>query len=255
MRGSVHAASGHSSGRHLPPLAALLATLVFVTAVVCTPREQIWAFGAHALILLGCATLLRVPARRLVARVGLEVPFVVFALMLPFVGRGPDVEVAGVTLSRPGLWAAWAILVKGTLGVLASGLLLTSVSEVALVGALDRLRVPRVLTGTMSFMLRYGDVVVDEQRRMRIARTSRGDDPRWLWQAGTTARTLGALFVRSYERGERVQVAMASRGFTGTFPATVTGGSSPREHTGRLTAILVAWSGAVVAVCLTAVLA
>jgi cobalt/nickel transport system permease protein len=32
------------------------------------------------------------------------------------------------------------------------------------------------------------------------------------------ATSAGALFVRSYERGERVYLAMESRGYTGTMP-------------------------------------
>jgi cobalt/nickel transport system permease protein len=53
---------------------------------------------------------------------------------------------------------------------------------------------------------------------MRIARIARGHDPRFLWQVGATARGVGQLFVRSYERGERVHLAMVSRGFAGTMP-------------------------------------
>ena len=53
---------------------------------------------------------------------------------------------------------------------------------------------------------------------MRLARISRGDDPRTLRQASATARGVGSLFLRSYERGERVHVAMLSRGFTGSMP-------------------------------------
>ncbi len=69
-----------------------------------------------------------------------------------------------------------------------------------------------------TLMLRYVDVIVGEARRMRLARISRGHDPRFLWQAGATARGVGALFVRSYERGERVHLAMLSRGWTGRMP-------------------------------------
>lgn len=53
---------------------------------------------------------------------------------------------------------------------------------------------------------------------MRLARISRGDDPRTLRQVGATARGTGSLFLRSYERGERVHVAMLSRGFDGAIP-------------------------------------
>ena len=64
-------------------------------------------------------------------------------------------------------------------------------------------------------MVRYGDVIGDELRRMRIARESRGAGGSRLGQARAVATSAGALFVRSYERGERVYLAMASRGYVG----------------------------------------
>jgi cobalt/nickel transport system permease protein len=67
-------------------------------------------------------------------------------------------------------------------------------------------------------MIRYFDVIADDMRRIRVARMSRGHDPRWLWQARAVATSAGALFIRSYERGERVHLAMLSRGFMGALP-------------------------------------
>ena len=66
------------------------------------------------------------------------------------------------------------------------------------------------------------EVVGGELHRLQIARRSRGDDPRWLGQGRAIAATAGTMFVRSYERGERVAQAMAARGFTGTMPPTTT---------------------------------
>jgi cobalt/nickel transport system permease protein len=68
-------------------------------------------------------------------------------------------------------------------------------------------------------MVRYLGIVAGEGRRMHVARQSRGYDPRWLWQARGIAASAGTLFVRSYERGERVYLAMLSRGYDGTMPA------------------------------------
>src|SRR5262249_25406772 len=69
-----------------------------------------------------------------------------------------------------------------------------------------------------TFMLRYVDVLAEEARRMRIARLSRGYDPRFLWQVTAFAIGVGALFLRAFERGERVYLAMVSRGYTGRLP-------------------------------------
>ncbi len=54
---------------------------------------------------------------------------------------------------------------------------------------------------------------------MRVARLSRGHNPRWIWQARAVAHSAGALFIRSYERGERVYLAMLARGYDGAMPA------------------------------------
>jgi cobalt/nickel transport system permease protein len=69
-------------------------------------------------------------------------------------------------------------------------------------------------------------VIAAEARRMRLARVSRGHDPRFVWQLGATVRSVGALFLRSYERGERVHLAMLSRGYTGTMPAFTSASAS-----------------------------
>lgn len=209
------------SGVHrLAPECKVVATLLFVFAVVATPREAFWAFAIDAAVLVTVALVARVPLGRWGRRCLVEVPFLLFAVFLPFVGTAPYVEVGPLTLSEPGLWGAWNIAVKGTLGVAASALLTATTTVPDLLRALERLRVPRPLVAIATFMIRYGEVLAADLARMRIARISRGDDPRWLWQVRALARTAGALFVRAYERGERVYVAMLARGY-GFGPAPV----------------------------------
>jgi cobalt/nickel transport system permease protein len=211
--------AGQGRLHRLPPQCKVAAALLFVVAVVSTPREQVWAFVVEAALVAGVARIGAVPLGFVLRRLVIELPFLAFAVLLPFVGQGPRVDVLGIALSEQGLWAAWGIVAKGTLGVAAT-LVLTATTPVPhLLLGLERLRVPRVLVAIMSFMVRYGDVVGDEMHRMRVARTSRGDDPRWIWQVRALAQSSGALFVRSYERGERVYLAMESRGYAGTMPA------------------------------------
>jgi cobalt/nickel transport system permease protein len=121
-------------------------------------------------------------------------------------------------VSQSGLAAAWALLVKGTLGVLASLTLAATTEPRDLLAGLERLRVPNLLVQIMGFMVRYLDVVTDEMRRMRVARESRGFTARDVRHWPVIARSAGALFIRSYERGERVHLAMVSRGYAGSMP-------------------------------------
>jgi cobalt/nickel transport system permease protein len=202
----------------LPAQCKLAATVLFVFAVVATPREQFWAFGVHAGLVVLAALIGRVPLWSVARRLVIEVPFLLFAVLLPVFGRAPRVEVLGLSLSEAGLWAAWNIIVKGTLGVAASIVLASTTTIPQLLDGLERLRVPRVIVAITAFMIRYGDVIGDEVRRMSIARESRGGRSGPFGQVRALASTAGALFVRSYERGERVYLAMESRGYAGTMP-------------------------------------
>jgi cobalt/nickel transport system permease protein len=203
----------------LEPQCKLVATVLFVAAVVSTPKEQVWAFGLHGTIVVTTALGARVPLLILTRRLTIELPFLVFAFLMPFLGGGDRVELVGLELSRPGLWGAWNVLAKATLGVAATVLLTATTTVPHLLAGLERLRMPSLLVAIMSFMVRYGEVVTSDMARMRVARISRGDRARWLWQGRAIAHSAGTLFIRSYERGERVFLAMQARGFTGTMPS------------------------------------
>lgn len=209
---------GNSPVHRLPSEVKIVAAFLGVVCVVATPREAFAVFGGY-LVLLACVwAVARIPLGWIARRSLIEVPFVVLAVLLPFSGGAPVVEWLGLTLSEPGLLGAWNILVKGTLGVLTSLTLAATTPLRDLLLGLQRLHAPALVVTIATLMLRYIDVIAGEARRMRLARISRGHDPRFLWQAGATARGVGALFIRSYERGERVHLAMLSRGWVGEMP-------------------------------------
>jgi cobalt/nickel transport system permease protein len=219
---------GHSPVHRAPAHLKVLALLGFMLLVVATPGDWLPVFAGYLAVLVAVVAVSRVPATYLLRRTVVEVPFVVFALLMPFIATGPRVDVLGVAVSQPGLTAAWTLLVKGTLGVLASLTLAATTEPRDLLAGLERLRVPNLLVQIMGFMVRYLDVVTDEMARMRVARQSRGFDARDIRHWPILARSSGALFIRSYERGERVHLAMLSRGYTGTMPRAT--GPAPRTE-------------------------
>ncbi|MGV9714309.1 cobalt ECF transporter T component CbiQ [Gordonia sp. NPDC003424] len=209
---------GASRVHRAPTEVKLVCLVVFVFAVVATPREMFWPYGAYVLILLAVWRVAEVPVRWILPRMIIEAPFVILAVLLPFAEGGDRVQVAGLSLSVTGLYAAWGIVVKGTLGVAASLTFAATTQARDLPLALTRLGVPATITPVFVMMLRYVDLLSAEIRRMQIARAARGDEPRMFHQAAAIAKGVGSLFLRSYERGERVHLAMMSRGFTGTIP-------------------------------------
>jgi cobalt/nickel transport system permease protein len=210
---------GHSPVHRAPAHVKLLTLLGFMMVVVATPADWYAAYAVEALMLLGVVALSRVPATYLAPRMVIEVPFAFFALLMPFIAHGPRTEVLGLTVSEPGLHAGLALLVKGTMGVLASLTLASTTEPQDLLLGLQRLRMPDLIVQIMGFMIRYLDVVTAELGRMMVAMRSRGCDPRSPRHWPTLARAMGALFIRSYERGERVHLAMLSRGYDGRLPS------------------------------------
>jgi cobalt/nickel transport system permease protein len=201
------------------PECKLVALIAFVVAVALVPHGQVLPYALDLVVLLALAAWSRAEPAFLARRLIIEIPFVAFVVLLPFVTAGPEVDVLGVGVSEDGLWTAWGIVAKATLAVLATGLLAHTTSAPQIVAGMERLHAPRTLTAVAGFALRYVQVVMDEMRCLQLARTARGDDPRWLWQARTVARTAGTLAIRCFERGERVHTAMLARGFDGRMPA------------------------------------
>ena len=208
----------HSPVHRLAPESKLVAAFVFVFAAAVTPREAIWAFLIYAAALGALIILAKLPVRFVLARLLVVVPFIAFAFLVPFIASGEQVEVLGVSVSRAGLWGTWNIVTKATIGATVSIVLAATTEIPEMLRGMAVLKVPAPLTAIAMFMVRYLELVAGELGRMRVAMTARGYDPRWLWQARPIAASAGALFIRSYERGERVHAAMLARGYTGTMP-------------------------------------
>jgi cobalt/nickel transport system permease protein len=130
---------------------------------------------------------------------------------------GESIAFWGVSVSRSGLWILWNVLVKASLGVFSIILLYSTTTFPKLIKAMEQLRLPKVFTVLFSFMYRYSFILVDEVQRMKRARDSRCFGGTWSWQVKTIGHMVGTLFVRSYHRGERVYLAMLSRGYDGTM--------------------------------------
>jgi cobalt/nickel transport system permease protein len=160
----------------------------------------------------------KIPVATLFKRAVIEIPFVLFAILMPFFGSGERFAIGPLELYRAGLLAGASIVAKGTLGVLCAVLLSTTTTAREILRGLERLRLPIIMVQIASFMLRYINVISDEMQRMKVARESRGFEATGIKHWKVLATSAAALFIRSYERGERVHLAMLSRGFDGNLP-------------------------------------
>jgi cobalt/nickel transport system permease protein len=211
---------GDSPVHRLDAAAKLVGLVAFVVLVAVTPREAVIVPTVAAATLTLVAWLAEVPARTVLTRLAAIAPFVAFAVFVPVIGTGHRVDVVGISLSTDGLWACWGIIAKAVLGATAGILTTATTSLPELLRGLRRLHVPPPVVSIVAVMLRYLSLVTEQLVRLRRAMTARGHDPRWIWQVRPIASSVGTLFVRTYERGERVHLAMVARGYDGELPGT-----------------------------------
>jgi cobalt/nickel transport system permease protein len=191
-------------------------------------------FGAYLvvwLVLVGASALAHLGPLRLVRGSWVVLPFLLVAVPLLFTRPGDPVVSFGLgpfelTITDTGVVDMLSIAARSWLSVQAALLLAYTTPFVALVDALRALRVPAIIVSIISFMYRYLAVLVDEAARMNRARRSRSAAaPRGrsggslTWRARVTGAMVGSLFIRSYERSERIYAAMLARGFNGTVRA------------------------------------
>jgi len=195
--------------------------LAFIVVTSTLDSHTTGAFVVLGLILLAVWLLAQIPLSRMLRYSLLILPFAgVTAIALPFTQDGNVLwgwTLWGVSISVTGRGLALfvAVLVRSWLSVLASGLVVITTPFPSLLSALRALGVPRVLTAIISFMYRYLFVLVDEAKRLQTAREARsaGSGGTLLWRVRVLGGMVGSLFIRSYERSERIYAAMLSRGY------------------------------------------
>ena len=234
----------------LPAQVKLVALLAFVVVVVATPASAWPAFVVYAVLLVGVVSLARLPFAMVARRMLVETPFVVFALLMPFVATGPRVDVLGLAVSRSGLEGGALLLTRGTLGVIAAIVLAATTAPRELLVGLGRLRLPAVLVGILGFAIRYLAIAREDLARAEVARLARGGRAGRGARLRSLASVAGSTFVRTYERGERVHRAMLARGLDGPVPALA--GAAPARRDWALALALPAAALLTLAVALVA---
>ena len=212
---------GNSFIHNLDPRTKFIGTILFILALYLTPPGKWLAFAVYFGLMATLIVVSRVPVSYVLKRSLVIIPFVlVIAVFIPFFKEGEVLWSYSlgrwqVSVTDNGVQAMGNILAKSWLSILGLILLSATTRMTSLLRAWEQLRFPRVMTLILSFMYRYIFVLTDEVLRMKQARDSRNFGGNRLRHIRTVGNMTGTLFLRSYERGERVYAAMLARGFDG----------------------------------------
>lgn len=201
----------------LTPRTRLLCTLLMVFAIALTPNGRWWTWAVYGLGVLGLICFSRVTKKVLLKRIVVEFAFIGVVLLGTLFREGGEVlwSWGVLRITTEGLTVLGSVTIKALLSLLTLNILTLTTSVPALLNALTALRVPPLLIATLASMYRYINVLIREFQAMRKAALSRNFTGKNGWQRLIIGNMMGSLFIRTYERGERIYQAMLARGYQG----------------------------------------
>lgn len=218
--------SGISLIHQLDPRVKVVITVLFILSNVLLPDGAWLAFVFSWGIILLITNLASLGNLYVITRGFIALPFALAALSAVFAIPGQPifaVEIGSWQLvgTDAGLLRFVSVIIRSWLSVQMAILLTATTQFPDLMHALRHLRVPPPLVAVISFMYRYLFVLTNEVIRMLRARESRsatkqGDyKTTFSWRARVAGNMAGQLFLRSYDRSERIYSAMLARGYQG----------------------------------------
>lgn len=127
-------------------------------------------------------------------------------------GETPWLHLGRFTLYEEGLWMGLNAGLRVATDVALAGLLMISTPFPDMLAALRFFGLPRVLCDTLSTMYRYVFLLFDEFEAMRNSARSRGGFHDFKGTMSSSGQIAAQIFMRSYDRAERVWQAMQARG-------------------------------------------
>jgi cobalt/nickel transport system permease protein len=219
--------SGESRLHHLDPRVKVLVTVGFILSIVLLPDGAWAAFALAWGIILGANVLSGLGAGYSLRRSFIALPFALAAITAIFTLPGQtlfqwQIGPWDFTATVPGMVRFLSIVIRSWLSIQVAILLVAVTQFPDLIHAFEHLRIPGVLTTIVAFLYRYLFVLTDEVFRLLRARESRSatlpgqkSGGSLAWRAKVAGNMTGQLFLRSYERSDRIYNAMLARGYTG----------------------------------------
>jgi cobalt/nickel transport system permease protein len=228
---------GQSPVHRLDPRVKVVVAFLFILSTVLLPDGAWLAFGLSFILLLGISYASGLGTAFTVKRSFIALPFVLAAAAVVFSVPGNILFTLNIwhwhlQATDAGLIRFGSIVIRSWISIQVAILLVATTQFPDMMHALRHLKVPGILVSIISFMYRYLHVLVDETMRLlraREARSARLPAGHYTtaklgkpggsigWRARIAGNMAGQLFIRSYERSDRVYNAMVARGYTGTL--------------------------------------
>lgn len=213
-----HHRSGNSLVHKADPRLKLLMMIIYVLVIVLIPDEFLLLYLIFSLIPISLALISQVSLFHYFQKLGKLYPMIFFiTIILPFVPdpNSPSYQVGWFKIYVSGIKNFLIINIKSVFSIFISIILTTTTDFNMLLRGLEKLKVPSVMIAILAFMYRYIFLMIDEVERSLMAYQSRYIRLPLFTKLKTFAKQIAVIFVRTFERGERIYLAMEARGFVG----------------------------------------
>lgn len=194
--------------------------MILTIIIFCVFSEQLiipFILETYLIILI---IISEIPLKNSFKRVCLLLPFGGFIILFqPFIHPGNIIWASGISwinITNTGL--NWAIILFARLIVCLTGIvLLSSTSPMQeIVQSFRKLGFPKDFAMILSIMVRFLFIFVDELETIRKAQKSRNfniynKEIPYKWRLKQSGYTVAMMFLKAYEKGEKVYLSMTSR--------------------------------------------
>ena len=209
-------ATGDTGLHRLDARAKVLVTAAFVLLVISNDRYELSALFPFFIFPAAMIAAGNLPFSYIARKILLLCPFVIaVGIFNPLIDRAVMLHLGPVAIS--GGWLSFfSIITRSILTVGSAFILLALTGFTGVCRALEQLGMPRPFAVQLLFLYRYIFVLAEEGGRAVRARQLRSCGKKGMGM-GSFGTLTGHLLLRTWQRAERVHIAMLSRGFDGIF--------------------------------------
>lgn len=202
------------NGITIDPRARIIVTVVYLIVMLSVPIVRLSELLLYALFPIICAADVWIGYRPILRQSLFVAPFAaLIGVFNIFYHREAAFAIGPVVITR-GWLEFGAIIVRGVLSVQALLVLVRTEGFNRICFSLQQLGVPAVLTTQLAMMYRYLTVLVGQLLSLSRARSARSFGRRAM-PVSEWGAIVGQLIVRTFDRAERISMAMSARGFDG----------------------------------------
>lgn len=198
--------------------AKLISTLAGIGLCVSTPADEYVKIGGFLVLFYLIAISAGIPILYVVRNSAMVLPFTLaLTVFIPFSGEkaGAFYSFGGFNVGTSQVILMTSVMGKALTGATGAVVLASTTRFSDMLDGLRRMKVPVLITDVLSFFYRYIFVLIDEVERMRMGMKARNYRAVGVRDVKVIGSAIGVLFLRSFERGERVYLAMKSRLYEG----------------------------------------